>query len=236
MTDQQFKLPGSSYDEIVKIIRAYAHHGGRASNPDIARRVGIDPTTVSRNGGFLIDAGIVDKGQKKEITSTGKQLAHALDHDIADEVRSSWSQIVDSTPFFETILSAIRIRKGMDPSTLRSHIAYTAGQSKTKYVATGAQTVIDVLRIAGRLEEEDGRLIAKGQDPDLSYLSPESTPQTSTPQTTYNATVTRATRYGSPVSIQIQIQCTPADLDGLGSKLRDLIQDLSATVAKDGDE
>ncbi len=236
MSDQPFKLPGSSYDEVVKIIQAYAHHGGKASNADISRRVGIDPTTVSRNGGFLIEAGIVDKGQKKEITTHGTQLARALDHDIPEQVRSCWSQIVDSTAFFETIMSAIRIRKGMDPATLKSHIAYTAGQSKSKYVMTGAQTVIDVLRAAGRLEDEDGRLIAKSQDKDLPQYEAITATATPPPETTSSVPVAQARLQGSPVSIQIQIRCTPADLDGLGSKLKEIIRDLSTPVTEDSDE
>ena len=216
MPDQQFKLPGSSYEEIVKIIQAYAHHGGRASNADISKRVGIDPTTVSRNGGFLIETGIVDKGQKKEVTQTGSRLARALDHDITDEVRSCWSQIVESAPFFETIMSALRIRKGMDPTTLKSHIAYTAGQSKSKYVMAGAQTVIDILRAAGRIEEEDGRLAAKSEDADLPSVDAVPIPDADDHSTTTGAQVTATTVHGAPVSIQIQIQCTPSDLEDSG--------------------
>jgi Mn-dependent DtxR family transcriptional regulator len=235
MTENQFRLPGSSYDELAKIIQAYAHFGARASNADISKRIGTDPTTVSRNGGFLVQSGIVDQGQKKEITDTGRVLARALEHDLADEVRAAWCRVIDQTNFFETILSAIRIRKGMDQSTLKSHIAYTAGLSKNQYIMTGAQTVIDILRAAGRIEEQDGRLIARSQDSESALPGSELRQKESHPATSSVASRVVAVDE-TPVKIVIQIQCTPADLEGLGEKLREVIRDLARPSIQPSDD
>ena len=51
-----FKLPGSSYEEITKIIRAYSNvkSGQALSLADLAQMSGMDKTIISRNNGFLL--------------------------------------------------------------------------------------------------------------------------------------------------------------------------------------
>ena len=88
----------------------------------------------------------------------------------------------------------------------------------------GSQTVIDILRASGRLIEEDGRLVASSEEifiTDSGSIAIGSQPVTS------NAIVAPSSSRVSPVTIQIQIQVTPADLDGLGDKLRKVLDELS---------
>ena len=140
-------------------------------------------------------------------------------------------EIFEQVPFFDTVLSAIRIRSGMDVNTLKSHIAYTAGQKKSSMTMTGAQTIIDILRVSGCLSEDDGR---------LTVISPADRPAESGPSFTKPPEIAVSTsgpvssgRHLPPVTIQIQIQVKPDDLEELGGKIRTLLDDLSADSESD---
>ena len=233
MSESLIRLPGSSYPELAKIIQGFAHFSGKASNDDVSKLVSIDPTTISRNTGFLIDTGIVTSGNKKEITPIGRRLAGAIEHKIDEEIAKNWNTIIADTPFFETVLSAVRIRGGMDLSTLKSHVAYTAGRTKNKYVMAGAQATIDILMTAGRIAEESGLLVTRSTDyAKTTRADSEIVVEPSRPSPSETSAITIRSGGSAPVSIQIQIQCTPADLDGLGGKLRSIIDDLNSVDEK----
>lgn len=65
-----YKLPGSSYEELTKIIRAYAaasKNGTAVSLAEVAQSTGMDKTIVSRNNGFLTQIKLVSEGKKKSL-------------------------------------------------------------------------------------------------------------------------------------------------------------------------
>lgn len=66
-------------------------------------------------------------------------------HDVPDEIGTSLAGIVDEDEFLKNVLAAVRIRKGMDEASLRAHIAYSAGRSKTGATATGTGAVVELL-------------------------------------------------------------------------------------------
>lgn len=122
----------------------------------------------------------------------------------------------------------------MDESSLESHVAYSAGQPKTSWVATGARTVVDILKTAGALKEEGGNLVATSPEPPTI---PETVRQSLTISDSSTLseeveTAVRASRStpagGVQINIEVSIQCTPADLDELGKKLRKVIADFQA--------
>src|SRR6266403_31468 len=161
MADEpQFKLPGASYEELVKIIQGYQTVGGDASPEDVSKVIAIHPTGVSRNNGFLVSVGIVEGGRRKTITEKGKALALALGHNIPEEVSDKWRQIVIGNDFLSKLISAVRIRKGMDAQTLQSHVAYSAGQPRTGPALLGAGAVVEILKAAAVVKEEEGKLVA----------------------------------------------------------------------------
>ena len=61
---ENFKLPGSSYEELVKIIKAYST--GKIGTPmaldAVAQATGMDKTVVSRNNAFLVQMGFISEG------------------------------------------------------------------------------------------------------------------------------------------------------------------------------
>ena len=62
-----YKLPGSSYEEFVKILKAYST--GKVGIPmsldNVAQTAGMDKTIVSRNNGFLVQLSLISEGNKK---------------------------------------------------------------------------------------------------------------------------------------------------------------------------
>jgi hypothetical protein len=245
MSDEKFKLPQSSYEELAKIIRAYGHFNEPTDLGAISQASALHSTIVSRNNGFLIGVGVLEGGQKKALTPLGRQLARALDHNIEEEIAAQWRDVVVSNEFLQKIVSAIRIRSGMEASSLQSHIAYSAGLNKTSGVMTGTRTVIDMMMLAGVLREIDGKIqvalieprgVSSPSDPDAMEASREERIVGSVlvPSQSYSPTRPPRTRPGSheqapdiTINIEVRIQCTPAEVDGLGTKLRGLLDDIA---------
>jgi hypothetical protein len=245
---EEFSLPGSSYAEVSKIIQGYASLGKPASLADVSKAIGMDRTVISRNVKFLVSIGLLEAGQNKAPTSLGSLLGNALTHDQKDEVRRLWAQVVQDDEFLKSIVSAIRIRKGMDENALKSHIAYSAGAKKNPGTTTGCGTIIEVLREAEAIGDEDGKLVARlssqphvpssGQD---GTDAPSGLTQEESAPTSVNAPVaTHVTKVpiaasaapgGLAISINIEVACEAADLDTLGKKLRQIIEDLNENTS-----
>jgi hypothetical protein len=239
MADVGFPLPVSSYKELVKIIQAYGRVGAEASLTDVARLAVMNETTVSGNNGFLVAIAVIQGGKKKTITPVGANLAHALEHEesLPEEVASKWRTVVDANDFLQKVIAAVRIRKSMDESGLESHVAYSAGQPRTPAVATGARTVIDILEAARLLKEEGGNLIPLVAEPRPIPETVEKTlsiSDTMAPMTDNTQTqLSQATALGGVhLNIDVTVQCTPADLDDLGRKLRKLLRDFNEPEKK----
>lgn len=240
---EQFKLPGSSYEEVSKIIQGYASLDKSASLTDVSNVTGIPDTTVSRNSGFLISLGVIERGAKKAATELGKSLGRALLHGQEEEVRRLYRDIVSENEFLKNIVGAVRIRKGMDENSLRSHIAYSAGAKKNAYTTTGAGTVIEILKTAGSLIDEDGKIVV-GSTPSTEGSSRQPSPATPTAELERSSTLKADTEAGYSsgefkmsversranfdIKINIEVKCEPGDLDTLGQKLRKVIQDFNA--------
>ena len=231
MTDSDFKLPSSSFPEIGKIIQAYAQINKPASLDDVSKRTGINTTTISGNNAFLLAVGVIEGGKSKAATVIGKKLGDALGHSLDEEAKVLLRQIVDESEFLKNILGAIRIRRGMEESSLRSHIAYSAGAGKSASVTTGAGAVVELLARSGAIMEEDGKYVVPS--------SPESTlvpdAAVSTPQATGRIAerilpLATQTTSGISLSIEVKISCGPEDLGGLGEKLRKIIEDFNSAV------
>lgn len=236
--DSSFKLPASSLDEVFKVVQGYATVGKKAPLSAISKNTGMHPTAVSKNVGFLLSLGILEGGRDKEATELGSRLGLALMHNYPEEVEAILSDIVAENEFLKNILAAVRIRKGMDESSLRSHIAYSAGQSRTGSTTTGTGALVEFLKRSGHLKEEDGKLVVGSpvarstSEPD----SPEGGPQTSTTAPVRSVTQTIETNSPFSISIKIEVRCEPEDLDDLGIKLRKVLDDFSNQEAGDADE
>lgn len=238
MAEETFRLPKSSYDELVKIVRAYGESGQSASLDEVARTGAMNNTIISRNNAFLISVGIIEGGKAKGITEKGRALARALQYDDPENIASHWRDIATSNEFLQKMVSAVSIRGGMEDSALRSHIAYSAGEPKSAFVMAGAGGVVEILKVAGLVKEQDGKLVA---DPSaLQGVSSVSLRGTiKEPDKLAAVSGIRTVLAPQPsalgVSIQIQIQCTAAEISELGPKLRTLLKELSEGSKAEGE-
>jgi hypothetical protein len=235
--NDKFKLPGSSLEEVFKVVQGYASFGKTASLANIASNTGMHESSISRNVGFLLSIGILQGGRDKSLTEVGKKLGLALLHNVQEDIEAILSDIVAEDEFLKNVLAAVRIRKGMDESSLRSHIAYSAGLSKNVSTA-GTGAVVEFLKRSGNLKLEDGKLIVSAPIARPTSVEIPSTQERSEPVSTQS--VVRTIEATSPfsISIKIEVQCSPQDLDDLGLKLRKVVDDFSRQdgIADDGEE
>ena len=131
---ESFKLPASSFEEILKIIQAYANEkeGVSLSLDDISQSTGVPRTVVSANNGFFVQIGLITEGNKKSATDIGRSLGRAYISKIDDEIERIWKEVVAENDFLNRMISAVRIRNGMDRSSFLNHIIYSSGQKDTK--------------------------------------------------------------------------------------------------------
>lgn len=73
----EFNLPGSSFEEVQKILKGYASAPDQASLDSLSKLVGLHKTIISRNNKFLTDVGLISGGMKKTATDLGNSVAHS---------------------------------------------------------------------------------------------------------------------------------------------------------------
>jgi hypothetical protein len=221
MPQEQFKLPRSSYDEVCRIISAYSRFNEPVGLDQLKSIAAMNETSISANHAFLIGSGVLRAGKKKEPTDIGRSLGMAIQHDQPDDIAHYWQQIVAESDFLSNLVSAIEIRKGMEPSVFSAHVAYSAGEPKTARTLTGARTVTELLKAARLVTEADGKLVAVPRP--AAVGRPEDVEK---PETLLGAppVIVESFTGALPVSIQIQVQCSVDELDKLAEKLQLIIR------------
>jgi hypothetical protein len=238
MAEREFRLPGSSYEELVNIIVAYGTRDEAARPGDVGKLDSVHQSSVSRNNAFLTEIGVLQGETKKLITPRGRSLALALACKDHAEIRSNWRAIVAASEFLQNVVSAVKLREGMLYPTVQAYIAHAAGQPRNKPVMTGAGAIIEILKTAGLLKEEAGELVAPFEKEPESEAQPASadgslpeTPEAAEP--VVSATVSEAaagTFTGNPatVSIHVQVRCTADEIEDLAPRLKTLLRELSS--------
>ena len=240
--NNKVRLPRSSYDELCKIIKAYGQIHKPAPLSEISALSTIGSTKVSANNAFLSFVNIIEGGNKKSATPAGRALAIALEHELLDKVSKAWREIVENNEFLNKMTLAVKIRRVMEPSALISHIAYNAGEKKSKVVMTGARAVLDILRNSGLIKEDDGKIVPSSvpiQPSEEVKIQPDTHRILSDQKELIRAKEIQFTsnfQQGITVNIDVQIQAKPSDLDGLGVKLRSFLKQISEIEERDENE
>lgn len=225
---ETFKLPASSLEEIIKIIQAYANEkeGSLLSLDDITQSTGIPRTVVSGNNGFLVQIGLITEGNKKSATDIGRSLGRAYISKIDYEFERIWKEIIAENDFLNRMVSAVRIRNGMDRTNFLNHIIYSSGQKDTKKNRTGANAVIEILKSVNVINEVDGKLTVTEimEAEESEQIVTDETIDAS--QTTHPNTVTNI-QTKQPITINININCSVSEMDELTEKIQKLIKGLS---------
>ena len=229
---ENYKLPGSSYEEFVKIVKAYATGkvGVPMSLDAVAQTAGMDKTIVSRNNGFLVQLGLISDGNKKSPTQEGYDLGRAYSYKMDEQVIRTWRNIIESDEFLSRMLSAIRIRNGMEKTSFINHILYSSGSSNNNNTRAGASTIIEVYKVAKLVEENDGKIVAvdfvedQGNDIQQNNIADHS----ENDQRIIAAVTMPITpnMQGTSVTININITASVDELDALSEKVKTLIESL----------
>lgn len=246
MASDGFNLPGSSYDELTKIIQAYKFAGDGADLAEVANLASTRRETISRSNKFLFDVGLLaGTSQNRKLTDLAIDLAQAMAHDVQPAIQQAWAAVVGESQFLSQIASAVRIRNGMDTDALHSHIAFTSGKPKSKSTATGARTVASILEAAGAIAEEDGEYVFVGLESapevgarpsdDSGSASPERRPSTATwgLLTEALSPAGRTSRSGTSINVELQVQVRvdASDLPDLGNQLREMMEAIQGPKA-----
>jgi hypothetical protein len=226
MAEREFRLPGSSYEELVNIIVAYGTRDEAARPGDVGKLDAVHQSSVSRNNGFLTEIGVLQGESKKLITRRGRALALALARKDRVEIRRNWRAIVATNEFLQNVVAAVRLREGMLYPTVQAYIAHAAGQPRNKPVVTGAGAIVEILKAAGLLREEAGELVAtfvEDLKPEDLGMEDGSLPEVADP----SVSATLETGDGPAVQIHLHVQCTAGEIEDLAPRLRVLLRELS---------
>ena len=230
---ENYKLPGSSYEEFVKIIKAYST--GKVGIPmaldTVAQTAGMDKTIVSRNNGFLIQLSLISEGTKKSPTQEGFNLGRAYSLKMDDQVVCCWRALIENDEFLTRMLSAIRIRNGMEKTSFINHIIYSSGSSNNNNTRAGASTIIEIYKVAGLVQEADGKIVAIDENEIVSLnASSVSTGSENlgdriveTPITSVQPTQSAENR----ITLNININVSLDEMDTLTEKIKSLIESLN---------
>ena len=121
----------------------------------------------------------------------------------------------------------------MEPETLQTHIAYTAGQAKTPLTLAGARAVVEILRVSGLVKETDGKIVATNGQTEISptgRILPEVTEggADAVPTAENSGPTSHGPFWRQPhVTIQVQIQCAASEIEEIGPKIRSLLEEIS---------
>lgn len=231
-----FKLPASSLDEILKLVQAYANEkeGTLLSLDDISHSTGVPRTAVSGNNGFLVQIGLITEGNKKAATEIGRSLGRAYISKIDYEIERIWKEIIAENDFLNRMISAVRIRGGMDRTSFLNHIIYSSGQKDTKQCRTGAGAIIEIMKNINILSETDGKLtvvenVFSNNDEKKEQRAVDNVDNNLQPAneeiTDNHMHVSKSTKSG--ITINININCDVKDIDELTNKLSDLLKTIS---------
>ena len=226
-----FKLPRSSYNELVKIIMAYGKVNKPASLDEISQYCGVGRISVSSNNAFLAAIDVIEGGKAKIATQKGLQLSRALEHELPDEIIQAWRQIVFKNSFLHKMVTAVKIRRGFETSAFESHIAYSSGEPRSPGTMTGARTVIDILRSAMVVREKDGKLqiVDSALDENAPVILSLSGESGSGSITTKPVVLAPSEAGASNVSVvlQLRLDINVADLEDIGGKLRRMLAEVA---------
>ena len=234
---EEFKLPGSSYEELVNIIVAYGTRDEAANPGDVGKLASVQQSSVSRSNAFLTAIGVLQGENTKLVTRRGRGLARALARRDRAEIRTRWREIVSTSEFLQNVVSAVKLREGMLYGTLQAYVAHSAGQPRNKPVMAGAGAIVEILKAAGLLEEEAGELTATFDDepddePDdeLGNMNGGEHREPSAPR------ALSVSLEGSPntepgtapaMNIHLHVRCSADEIEDLAPRLKALLRELS---------
>ena len=224
MAENEFRLPGSPYEGLVSIIVAYGTRDEAAGPGDVSKLDAVHQSSVSRTNAFLAAIGILRGEREKIVTQQGRSLALALEHRDQASIKRNWREIISTNEFLQNVVAAVKLREGMPHSTILAYIAHAAGQPRNKPVMTGAGAIIEILKVADLLREQDDEIVAT-VDEEFEKKTSSTSPGMPDPS---EITVSTNADGSPPLSIHLHIQCTLDQIEDLSPRLKTLLRELRA--------
>lgn len=175
------ELPSSGYKILRLIIIGYLHQGGSDRKPatyeEVSKSTSVNPTMVSANNKALAALGIVEKSGGRgsyRLTSEGYELARALEFEETQLTRRALEPILRQNTTISQAVNAVRAKNGMSIEDFVSHLVYVAGAKNTKSNLTGARAVLEMLLVAGILQQSDDRVVVSPEEQSDSDSAPDS--------------------------------------------------------------
>lgn len=125
------------------------------------------------------------------------------------------------------MMSAIKIRNGMDKTALINHILYSAG-STTSASKVGANTIIEIFKDAGMVREEDGKILAVEKENVIDTNEEiEQNNQIKDTEQIVKIYDDKKIKNGTVVNININIDASVDQLDELSEKIKQLLNSIN---------
>ena len=167
-----YKLPVSSYDELMKIIKAYGN--GKAGVPvsldDLVKSSGMSKTIISKNNGFLIQTGLITEGMKKTPTELCRKLAKSYSMNLSEQTDALWKSIFERDEFISQMISAVGVRTKFSKTEFVNHIVYSAECGSGAGYKAGAAAIIEIMKRINMIAEIDGNIVLSDL-PDNTYMA-----------------------------------------------------------------
>jgi hypothetical protein len=172
-------------------------------------------------------------GGKKRATDVDRDLGRALEHNLSDRVQELWRDVVTQNEFMRQLISAVRIRHGMDTSSFLSHVGYSAGIARGGRTALGGRAVLAILVTAGVVQSADGKIVAVRTAEDDRSSGGAKPNAGASDITDSEPVVMRRSKRNPPtgdfrIIIQVNVNVTAKELHGLGEALRRELEALGA--------
>lgn len=161
-----YKLPVSSYDELIKIIKVYGNGkvGVPLSLDDLVKSSGMSKTIISKNNGFLVQIGLITEGNKKSPSELCKRLANAYNMNLREQIVILWSEIINQDEFISKMISVIGIKGKLSKNEYINHIVYSSNCGNGAGYKAGAAAIIEILKIINIISENDGNVVIGDTD------------------------------------------------------------------------
>lgn len=170
-----YKLPVSSYDELIKIIKVYG--SGKVGIPvsldDLVKSSGMSKTIISKNNGFLVQLGLVSEGNKKAPSEMCKKLANAYGMNLQEQIVNIWREIINQDEFITKMISVVGIKGKLPKNEYINHIVFSSNCGSGAGYKAGAAAIIEILKIINAVCEYDGNIMVG--DTDISIKGNENT-------------------------------------------------------------
>jgi hypothetical protein len=154
--EKQLALPGSSWETVKKIIRAFfaANDEESATVEDIAKLAGVLRPVVSMNNNFLRSVGIVRPDQWK-LTEAGLRYATGLQMNNDSMASESLAQAARTNPILSQLLNLLKARGEMKTDTFKGDVIIRLGLNPNDRQAQFIKPLFEMLQEAGLIIMDD---------------------------------------------------------------------------------